>query len=884
MDFKKIEQKWQKAWEKGKIFEADADPKRQKFFVNFPYPYINAYLHLGHAFSSTRVDVMARFKRMQGFNVLFPQGWHCTGSPVWAAAQRIKEGEERQIKIMKMMDVPDKEIKKFSEPKKWIEFFVPAAKEDFSSMGASVDWRRSFITTDLNPRYDKFIRWQFRKLKGKGLIEKGMHPVIWCPKDNMPVGDHDRSEGEGETPQDFIWVKFRMIDSDLVLMAGTTRPDALYGQTNLWIDPKGEYVIVKVREEKWVVGKESVDKIKNQYEENIQILGTISPRELIGKWVKGPLVDRKIHVLPAYFIKSNVGSGIVYSALEDPIDLYELKKIQSDTSFIKKFGLDEKEVMRLKPIDIIKVPDLGDNLGESIGKEFGVRSSEDVELLEKAKGELNRRVFRKGIMRDNCGECSGMTVPEAQKLLKKRLVKDNDVVMLYEMTGKVVCRCLTPCIVKIVSDQWFLKYSDNEWKKKVHKALDKMKLYPDLVRQQFDYVIDWLNDWACTHHQGMGTKLPWNEKWVIESLSDSTIYMAYYTIAHLIEDYPKEKINDEFFDFVFLGKGKGDKKMQEMRKEFEYWYPFDIRSSGKDLVQNHLSFCLFNHVAIFSEKYWPKGFSVNGWLLVEGDKMSKSKGNFYTIRQMLEKYPADIVRAILMLGGEEMDDPNFDFNNAEVLKDKISQWHEFATSNFKKNVKDKKTAGDEAFLSYVNKHLKQGTEAMENMLFRTAFGRLFYRMQKTLRDYLERGKVNPRLINEFIVIQTKVLSPFCPHITEEIWEKLGNKKFISLGEWPKIDESKINEKIEEQYRQIEKLSEDIRNIFNLLKEKEGKKPKKVFVYTIPPEKKIYEEVKEMIGKKLDMEVDVYSVTDKNKYDPENKSSKAKPGKPGIYLE
>ncbi len=883
MDFKKIEKKWQKAWEKEKIFEVDMDSKKQKFFINFPYPYINAYLHLGHAFSSTRVDVMARFKRMQGFNVLFPQGWHCTGSPVWAAAQRIKEGEKKQIGIMKMMGIPDEEIKKFSEPKKWIDFFVPAAKEDFSRMGASVDWRRSFITTDLNSRYDKFIRWQFRKLKEKKLIEKGIHPVVWCPKDNMPAGDHDRIEGEGETPQDFIWAKFRMIDSDLVLMAGTTRPDALYGQTNLWIDPEGEYVIVNVRKEKWVVGKEAVEKIKNQYEENIQVIGSISPGELIGKWVKGPLVDRKMHILPAYFIKSNVGSGIVYSALEDPIDLYELKKIQSDRSFIKKFGLDEKEVMRLKPIDIIKVLGLGDNLGEAIGKEFGVESYKDAELLEKAKGELNKRVFRKGIMRDNCGECAGMTVPEAQKLLKKKLVEDNDAVMFYELSEKVVCRCLTACIVKIVSDQWFLKYGNDEWKKKVHKELDGMKLYPELVRQQFEYVVDWLNDWACTHHQGTGTRLPWDEKWVIESLSDSTIYMAYYTIAHLIKDYPEEKINDEFFDFVFLGEGKGDKKMQEMRKEFEYWYPFDIRSSGKDLVQNHLSFCLFNHAAIFPEKYWPKGFSVNGWLLVEGDKMSKSKGNFYTIRQILGMHPADVARSILMLGGEEMDDPNFDSNNAEVLKKKITQWYEFATSNFKKNVKDKRTAGDDAFLSHVNEHLKQGTEAMEDMLFRTGFDNLFYRMQKTLKDYLERGKVNPRLINEFIVMQTKALSPFCPHITEEIWEKLGNRGFVSLEEWPKADESKINKRFEEEEKTIEKLIDDMNNVVRIMRERQ-RTASKAFVYVLPQEKQIYSENIEMIKRKTNLDVNIFVVNDKNKYDPENKSGKAKPGKPGIYLE
>ncbi len=104
----------------------------------------------------------------------------------------------------------------------------------------------------------------------------------------------------------------------------------------------------------------AIDKIKNQFTDKVSIIENIDPKTLIGKWVKGPMVERKIHILPAYFIKSDVGSGIVYSALEDPVDLFELKKIQSDPQYIKKFSLDEKEVMRLKPIDIIKVEGLGD--------------------------------------------------------------------------------------------------------------------------------------------------------------------------------------------------------------------------------------------------------------------------------------------------------------------------------------------------------------------------------------------------------------------------------------------------------------------------------------------------------------------------------------------
>jgi leucyl-tRNA synthetase len=188
MDSKEIEKKWQQQWEEAKLFEANPDPAKKKYFVTFPYPYMNGYMHIGHSYTLMRVEAMARFKRMQGYNVLFPQGWHCTGSPITSAAQRIAEGEEKQIKIMKDMGFSDAEIKKFAKPEHWAEFFPNEAKKDMKRFGISIDFRREFITTSLNPHYDRFIRWQFNKLKARGYVVKGRHPVVWCPKEGKPIG------------------------------------------------------------------------------------------------------------------------------------------------------------------------------------------------------------------------------------------------------------------------------------------------------------------------------------------------------------------------------------------------------------------------------------------------------------------------------------------------------------------------------------------------------------------------------------------------------------------------------------------------------------------------------------------------------------------------
>ena len=833
VDFNEISKKWQGKWEKAKIFEANPD-KRKKFFINFPYPYINSYLHLGHAFSVTRVDVFARYKRMQGYNVLFPQAWHCTGTPVWAAAQRVKENEPKQIKILESLGFKNDEIKKFSDVGHWIDVFVPAAKEDLQKLGASVDWRRSFITTDMNPRYDSFIKWQFRKLKEKGLVDKGKHPVVWCPKDKMPIGDHDRVEGEGETPQEFLLVRHRLQDGR-ILISATLRQDTILGITNLFVHPDAEYEEIHIEtskgKEPWILGSTAVQRLLDQGWK-LERKGKIKGIKLIGKET-GEFGGRKVLILPATFLDPNFGTGLVHSVPSDSADdLIALYDFQKNEAEIKKYGFEKEKVQKIAPIGILETEGFGSVPAKVFLEKENVNNQNERSKLDRIRKELYKLSFYaakfgkvyKGVFEK---EIAGEPVQKWKDYVKEELVKKGWVECYHELTGKVVCRCLTECTVKMVSDQWFLKYGDKKWKEIARKALSQMKLYPELARSNFEHVIGWLNDWACTHHHGTGTKLPWDDKWVIESLSDSTIYMAYYTIAHLLKEMPEDKINDELFDYIFLGKGKGKKEWHEMKKEFEYWYPFDVRSSGKDLIQNHLSFCIFNHAAIFPEKYWPRAFSVNGWLLVEGEKMSKSKGNFYTIREIINLHSADVTRASLMIGGEGLSDPNFDLNNAKAVKEKLGQWLEFAKSNHKKAQKKQHGMADKILLSGIHRSLKEGNEAMENMLFRTAFEKLFFQMQRVLKDYLKRKEISQQLLNEFIEIQARILSPFCPFIAEEIWSSIGKKGFVSVAEWPKYDKSMIDEEAEAIAEITDTTRKDIAEIMKLAK---IEKPKKITLF------------------------------------------------------
>ncbi len=834
-----IEKKWQARWNEAKIFEAEPNESQEKYFLNFPYPYMNGYMHLGHAYSLLRVEILARYKRMKGYNVLFPFAFHCTGSPIVSAADRIKDNDPKQMKIMRDMGISEDAIPKFADPVYWSEYFPDEYVKDISRFGCGIDWRRSFITTSLSPYYNKFIEWQFRTLKAKDYVVLGEHPVTWCPKCNSPVGDHARIKGEGETPQELTLLKFKF--EDAYIIAATLRPETVYGQTNMWVDPENRYVKTKVGEEIWIVSKECADKLIKQ-REGAQIEGEIWGGQMMGKTCLAPGIKREIPILPSEFCDPNKGTGLVTSVPSDaPDDWMGLYDLQKDEGLCKRFGLDCEEIKRIKPIPIIDSPGWGDLPAVKICEEMKIESQRDREKLEEAKKVIYKSGYYTGVMNENAGEFAGMKVEKAKDLVKEKLIESGDADVMYELTGEVVCRCLTPSIVKVVTDQWFIAYGNEEWTKDTHKALSKLRLYPKVIRKQFEYVLDWLNDWACTREFGLGTTLPWDENWVIESLSDSTIYMAYYTISRYLEHenlIDANKINDAFFDYIFLGEGDqraisrkigvSESKLKTMKSEFEYWYPFDIRGSGKDLVQNHLSFCLFNHVAIFPEKHWPKSFSVNGWVTVSGAKMSKSAGNFYSLREILDRFGADGTRLTLAYSGEGMDDPNVDMDLAKGAHTRLEALRDFAINNYDKG-REERIDIDSWFESVLNRTVREVIETMEEMNFRTALKIGYFDLQRHLRWYMRRclGDCNKESLNKFIVTQTKILSPVTPHICEEIWEKMGFEGFISLAEYPRVDVTKLNPNIEASEEYLINTISDVNEILKVT----GIKPGKIVLYT-----------------------------------------------------
>jgi leucyl-tRNA synthetase len=178
LDFRSIERKWQEAWAQAGLFEATAQPGRPKWYSNVPYPYMSGYQHMGFGVSFLRAEFQSRFRRMRGYNVLHPQAFHCTGLPILGAAKRVAEREPGQLKILEQMGLPASEVPAFADPLHWIEVFPQATTEDLKGLGAAIDWRRSFITTELNPPYDAFVRWQFRRLRDGGYVRTSLRSCL----------------------------------------------------------------------------------------------------------------------------------------------------------------------------------------------------------------------------------------------------------------------------------------------------------------------------------------------------------------------------------------------------------------------------------------------------------------------------------------------------------------------------------------------------------------------------------------------------------------------------------------------------------------------------------------------------------------------------------
>lgn len=329
----------------------------------------------------------------------------------------------------------------------------------------------------------------------------------------------------------------------------------------------------------------------------VDILGS----DLIGTLVEAPLSIHSdgVRVLPMDSLKPTKGTGVVTCVPSDSPDDYA-----TTLDLAKKpefYGI-QKEWAEKEILPIIQTPQ-GNLIAKTLYEQLRINSPNDTKQLAEAKEIAYKNGFYQGTM--VYGPFSGKSVQEARGLVEKQLF-DEDLAFKYaEPDGLVISRSGDTCVAAYL-DQWYFNYGteanggDGEWCALVLDYLkNEMNCYYPEARHAFEQAIGWLAQWACSRSFGLGTKLPWDPSQLVESLSDSTVYMAYYTVCHLLhgdifgktpgastKPISPEQMTGEVWDYIFFRTEtvKSDiaaADLEAMRREFSYWYPMDIRVSGK---------------------------------------------------------------------------------------------------------------------------------------------------------------------------------------------------------------------------------------------------------------------------------------------------------------
>ena len=810
LNFVEIDKKWQKKWEESKCFEVKENSKKKKYYVLEMYPYPSAsFLHMGHVRNYTIGDIYARFKRMQGFNVLYPMGYDSFGLPAETAAK--KEG---------------------IHPKKYAEAAIKKIIEYQKALGNSYDWSRVLASHDSD--YYKWNQYFFLKLYEKRLAYRKKAPVNWCENCQSVLANEEAEGGKcwrcgnevvkKEMEQWFFritkyadrllkdlnkiewpekiktmqknWIgKSHGIEIDFEIEGKkwhvfTTRPDTIYGVTFMVVSAQHPKLFEIVTEKQKKSVESFLKKIKSVKQEDVDKLE--KEGVFTGSYATNPITKDKVPVYVGNFVVADYGSGMVMA-----VPAHD----ERDFEFAKKYKLKIKEVIRGKKSSVKHEAYTGEGVLVNSGKFNELKNTEAIEkisdYIEKnkiGKRTVNYKIRDWMISRQRywgtpipmiyCDDCGIVPVPE--KNLPVLLPEKVD----FKVSGNPLAN----------SDE-FVNVKCPKCGKKGKRETDTMGGFVD-------------------------------SSWYFLRFCDTR-----------------------------------NKKVPFENKKAEYWMPVDQYIGGAEHAVMHLMYARFFIKALkdlgivkFDEPF-VKLFN-QGIVFKDGAKMSKSFGNVVYQTDISNKYGIDTARLFLM--SVSSPDKQMEWNDEGVegsFKFIRKIWDYF--QNVKIGNADNKTE------SKLNKTIKIVTKQIEDFNYNLAIiniRSLFESLQReTSKSILEKA--------------LKLLHPFCPHVTEEIWHNLGNKNFISLENWPIAEESKIDDNLEKQEKSVENLINDINNILKIVGTKE-----KVFVYCIPKEKEIYEDAIETIRKKTNLNTSIYSVNDKEKYDPQDKAKKAKLGKPAIYLE
>lgn len=996
-----IDKKWQTAWEKKKIFQANEKKAKKKFYVleMFAYP-SGEGLHMGHTFNFTIGDIFARFKRMQGYNVLYPFGYDSLGLPAENAAI--------QAKI---------------HPKKYTEKAISNFIRQQKALGFSYDWTRLIKTH--NPEFYKWDQWIFLQMLKKGIAYRKKAPVNYCPKCQTVLANEQVHDGKCWRHKD-TEVQIKMLEQWFFKITNYANelfenikklkgwPEDIKAMQENWInkshgteidfeidDKISNCIIIhgcpdhsendpkkRTYDKHWIPWtKKQLEKKgiktstpimptpwkpkyeewkkefeKNQVNENTIFIGhscgcaflvrwlgetkqTIKKLILVAPWkippkdnpIKKSFYEYEIDLT----IKSRIGKVIIFTS-DDEIkggkesvkifhkilggELIELKKHGHYTQ--NDMGTTEFPELLEKIVSGQKWPIFTTRSDTIYGVTFMVISAQHPQLLELIKGTKQEQQVKafvsklKGIKQADLDTMEKEGVFTGKYAInpinnEKIPVWAGNFVLAEYGSGMVMAvpghdqrdfefakKYHLP-IREVISggnihkeafiDSGVLVNSGKFNGMKSEKAIIEISKFLEQKKKGKRTIQFKLKDWLISRQRYWGTPIPivYCDKCGIVPVPENQLPVI------LPEKVQFGKGNPLATNKAFIEtkcpkcKGKARRETDTMdtfvnsswyflrycdprnnkeifkKEKIKYWMPVDQYIGGREHATGHLIYSRFYtkflrdlKLLSFDEPF-SKLFN-QGMIHKDGYVMSKSRGNVIDPLDIVKKYNADTLRLYLISNASLDKDFEWSEQGIESIAKFIKKVEDFFSKiNFSKT--------NARLESKIHTTIKQVTQHIENFQYYLAIIEL-----RKLFDYMNKETGTDKKSAEIFL---KLFSVFCPHICEELWHKY-NKTFISTETWPKCDEKKINMKFEKEEQQQEKLREDVRHIIKIIKTK----PKSIFMYIIPKETEIYEEVVNDIKKEFLCNVRLFSVNDKNIYDPQNKAKKAKPGKPAVYVE
>ena len=806
-DYAEMEAKWQKAWMDRKLNESERKDGKPKFMIIFAYPGITGYLHVGHLRGYTIADALGRYKRMTGYNVLFPVGTHGTGNGCISLANKIRKKDEKTVDYLIRNGCSPEKVEKLTEPMDVVNFFNDVYQNDYwKRFGFLADWRR--FTCTLYPDYAKFIEWQFTKLKENNLLIQKPYYAPFCPECGpvaVDPSETDISKGGLAETQEYTLLKFWCEEKKFFLVAATLRPETVHGQVCFWARPDIDYSIIEKDGETWVVSPQAAEKLQLQFD-NVKIVGSVPGKELIGLMCRAPMLHKLIPVFPADFVDPNIGTGLVTSVPSDaPSDWDALEAVKRNPDLVSVYNIPQDVIDSVEPISIISIKGYGDFPAKDIIDKMKISEIKDPEKFKEAMEEAKKVVYKDGYhmgrMKDICGEFAGMRVEEAKDKMKQAMIDAGEADLFRDLTLEVVCRCGRTVHIKRIDDQWFINYADQKLTEGTQANAKNMTIYPPEYYDNVQGVLDWYRERACVRlGKWLGTKFPFDSKWTIEAISDSTLYPVYYTISLYANSgqITPEQMKPCFFDYVILEKGDAASVSKEtgisaelldkIKADVHYWYPLDINLGGKEHMTVHFPVFLLNHRAILPDEMQPKGILVNWYVTGKNkDKISKSKGGAQPIPGAVAKYGADAMRLYYAHVASMYVDVEWDEDVVFTYRQKLEKI--MATVEALVSEESDVPAGpiDDWLMSRFSTHLNEIRAAMDKYDLRSMATVVYYDMANDMRWYERRGGKNKATLTKALRIWINAMMPVTPHVAEELWEIAGFDGLVSEAQLPEAD-------------------------------------------------------------------------------------------------